>query len=679
MSVLLLIALMLGVFGVRLFQLQVREATVRTDSDVDTFTYYTRVTAARGEILDRNGNILIGNRAAYNVLLFYDVLFSSDDPNENLRRLVQLCSEYDLEIIDHLPVTREKPYEYTTDQYSSAWNGYFNTFLSERDWDPDISAPQLIRRLRDRYNIPDTWTEEEARTVISIRYELDLRHCTNLPTYELVNDIDAPALAALMELNIPGVNVTTSTVREYHTDYAAHILGYVGKMDAEQWEYYKQYDYSMDAEVGQTGLEKAFELQLHGTDGLRATTIAVDGTVIEEHYVTEPIAGNNVELSIDLDLQRVSEDELERAILDLRENGIGSSQSGMDAEGGAVVVMSVKTGQVLACASYPTYDLSTFFEDYNDILEEDYDPLFNRALIATYPPGSIFKMVTTVAALNNEIVEPGFTVVDEGIYTRFADVGYWPRCMLWTTQHATHGRLDVRQALAVSCNYYFYEVGWLTGIDLIDETSKLFGLGESTGIELDEATGHRSNPEVKDELYQGDYSVWYGGDLVATAIGQSENRFTPMQLCSYTATLANRGTRYKATFLSRVLSSDYEELVYDNQPIILNQLEINDAAYNAYKEGMEMAADSGTCAGVFGNYDIQVCAKTGTAEHGSGGSDNASYVLYAPADDPEIAITIYVEKGSQGGNLGNIAKAILDKYFSETGSLDTVPGENRTG
>lgn len=679
MSVLLLIALMLGVFGVRLFQLQVREATVRTDSDVDTFTYYTRVTAARGEILDRNGNILIGNRAAYNVLLFYDVLFSSDDPNENLRRLVQLCSEYDLEVIDHLPVTREKPYEYTTDQYSSAWNGYFNTFLSERDWDPDISAPQLIRRLRDRYHIPDTWTEKEARTVIAIRYELDLRHCTNLPTYELVNDIDAPALAALMELNVPGVNVTTSTVREYHTDYAAHILGYVGKMDADQWEYYKEYDYSMDAEVGQTGLEEAFELQLHGTDGLLSTTIAVDGTVIEEHYVTEPVAGNNVELSIDLDLQRVSEDELERVILDLRENGIGSSQSGMDAEGGAVVVMSVKTGQVLACASYPTYDLSTFFEDYNDILEEDYDPLFNRVLIATYPPGSIFKMVTTVAALNNEIVEPGFTVVDEGIYTRFADVGYWPRCMLWTTQHATHGRLDVRQALAVSCNYYFYEVGWLTGIDLIDETSKLFGLGEATGIELGEATGHRSNPEVKDELYQGDYSVWYGGDLVATAIGQSENRFTPMQLCSYTATLANRGTRYKATFLSRVLSSDYEELVYNNQPIILNQFEINDAAYNAYKEGMEMAADSGTCATVFGNYDIQVCAKTGTAEHGSGGSDNASYVLYAPADDPEIAITIYVEKGAQGGNLGNIAKAILDKYFSETGSLDTVPGENRTG
>ena len=679
MSVLVLIALMLGIFSVRLFQLQVREATVRTDSDVDTFTYYTRVTAARGEILDRNGNVLIGNRAAYNVLLFYDVLFSSDDPNENLRRLVQLCSEYDLEIIDHLPVTREKPYEYTTDQYSSAWNGYFNTFLSRRDWDPDISAPQLIRRLRDRYNIPDTWTEEEARAVISIRYELELRFCTNLPNYELVNDIDAPALAALMELNVPGVSVTTSTVREYHTDYAAHILGYVGKMDAEQWEYYEQYDYSMDAEVGQTGLEEAFELQLHGTDGLLETTVAIDGTVIEEHYVTEPIAGNNVELSIDLDLQRVSEDELEKLILNLRENGIGSSQSGMDAEGGAVVVMKVKTGEVLACASSPTYDLSTFFENYNDILEEDYDPLFNRALIATYPPGSIFKMVTTVAALNNEIVEPGFTVLDEGIYTRFADVGYWPRCMLWTTQHLTHGVVDVRQALSVSCNYYFYEVGWLTGIDLIDETSKLFGLGESTGIELNEKTGHRSNPEVKDALYQGDYSVWYGGDLVATAIGQSENRFTPMQLCSYTATLANRGTRYKATFLSRVLSSDYEELVYDNQPIILNQFEINDAAYNAYKEGMEMAANSGTCASVFGNYDIQVCAKTGTAEHGSGGSDNASYVLYAPADDPEIAITIYVEKGAQGGNLGNIAKAILDKYFSESGSVDTVPGENRTG
>lgn len=675
-ALLVLIAVIAGVFSARLYAVQVRDG--RQDTAPDTYTYYTRVTAARGELLDRNGNLLIGNRAAFNVLLFYDVLFSSDNPNEYLRQIVNLCDERGLKLTDHFPVTTEKPYEYTTDQYSSAWNDYFRRFLNKRDWDPDISAPQLVKRLRERYHIPDTWTEKEARSVISVRYELDLRFCTNLPVYEVVNDIDAVSLAALKELNVPGVSVTASTVREYHTDYGAHILGYIGKMDSPEWEYYQDYDYEMDAEVGKTGLEKAFELQLHGVDGLRQTTIAKDGSVVEEHYVKEPVAGNNVELSVDLDLQMTAEDGLEKLILNLRENGIGSKKSGMDAEGGSVVVMKVKTGEVLACASYPTYQLSTFFEDFNELKKGEYDPLYNRALQATYAPGSTFKMVTTVAALNNKIVEPDFTVLDEGVYTRFADVGYWPRCMLWTTQGATHGLLNVEQALAVSCNYYFYELGWRTGIELIDETAKDFGLGEATGVELFEKTGHRANPEIKDELYQGDYSVWYGGDLVQAAIGQSEHRFTPMQLCSYTAALANRGVRYKATFLSRVLSSTYEELVYDNEPVVLSKFEINDAAYNAYHEGMRMAASSGTASAVFGNYPIKVCAKTGTAEHGSGGSDNASYVLYAPADDPEIAITIYVEKGAQGGNLGNIAKAILDRYYSESGDLDTVPGENRT-
>lgn len=674
----MLIVVVLGIFSVRLYALQIREGGENVANATDTFTYYTRVTAARGEILDRNGNILIANRASFNIMLFYDVLFSSDDPNESLRQLTNLCRESGMEIIDHFPVTMQKPYEYTTDQFSSAWNGYFRTFLNERDWDTDISAPQLVRRLRERYHLPDTWTEEEIRTVISVRYELELRFCTNLPVYELVNDIDAVSLASLMELNVPGVGVTTSTVREYHTGYAAHILGYVGKMNSEEWEYYKDYDYSMDAEVGKAGLEQAFELELHGTDGLRETVITQDGKIVEEHYVKEPIAGNNVELAIDINLQKVAEDELEKLILDLRENGIGAKQAGLDAEGGAVVAMSVKTGEVLACASYPTYDLSRFFEDYNEIRQEKFAPLFNRALTATYAPGSVFKMVTTVAALNNNIVSPDFKVRDEGIYMRFADVGYRPRCMLWTTAKATHGVLDVRGALEVSCNYFFYELGWLTGIDLIDETAKNFGLGEHTGIEIPESVGRRANPEVKDALYQGDYSVWYGGDLVQAAIGQSEHRFTPMQLCSYAATLANRGVRYQATFLRRVLSSDYEELVYQNKPTVLNQFEINDEAYSAYIDGMKMSAKTGTASTIFFDYPIAVCAKTGTAEHGSLGSDNASFVIFAPADDPQIAIMIFVEKGAQGGNLGKIAKAMLDHYFSASGELDTVPNEYRT-
>lgn len=680
-ALILLAALMLGVFSVRLYNVQVVEGSAQEATPSGSYTYYTRVTAARGEILDRNGKVLVGNRASFNIVLIYPVLFSSEDPNGSLRALTNLAVQRGLEIVDHLPVASEKPYEYTKDQYSSVWNDYFKTFLAAREWDSDISAPQLIRRLRERYHIPDDWTEEEARRVISVRYELELRHCTNLPNYVMLEDVDAISLAELTELNIPGVTVEKSTVREYYTDYAAHILGRVADMNPEEYEYYKQYDYAMDAKVGKEGLEKAFELELHATDGMLQTTIASDGTILEEHYVVEPVAGNNVELSIDIDLQKVAEDELEGLILDLRENGLNGTDHGKDAEGGAVVAMSVKTGEVLVSASYPTFRLSTYSEDYNDLLEQDFAPLYNRAVQGTYPPGSTFKMVTTIAAINDKVIKPGYEINDLGIYRRFEDVGYTPRCMLYTTSNgtATHGSINVMEALSVSCNYYFYEIGWMTGIESIDETAKMLGLGESTGIEIYEKTGHRANPETKDALYSGDSSVWYGGDTVSAAIGQSENRFTPMQLCSYTAALANRGTRYQATFLRRVLSSDYEELVRAHTPTVLSTLEISDDAYKAYTEGMRLAVTSysGTSYSLFGNYDVAVCAKTGTAEHGSGGSDNASFVLYAPADDPEIAIAIYVEKGAQGGNLGKIAKAILDVYFSEASAVDTVPAENR--
>ncbi len=676
-----LVLILIGIFSGTMYNIQITQAQNDDSAPPGATTYYTRISAARGQILDRNGNVLVGNRAAFSLSIVNEVLFNSSDPNEALRKLANMCNTLGLEFIDHFPVTKEKPYRYTTEDYSGEWNGYFTDFIIDRGWDTDISAPQLIRYLKDRYNIPQTWTEEEARRVISLRYELQLRYSTNLPVYTLLKDVDSAHLASLTELNTPGLVVNTTTTRVYNTDYAAHILGYIGLMNADEWKIYQDYDYSMDAYVGKTGLEEAFELELHGTDGLLETTISEDGTILEQHYIEEPIAGNNVELSIDLNLQRIAEDELEKMILDLRENGLKGGDAGKDVEGGALVAQSVKTGEVLVCCSYPTYNLSTYFEDYNEILEQDFDPLYNRALQAPYPPGSIFKMVTTIAAIDSGAIEPHTTIYDKGIYERFADAAYYPRCMLWTTQKLTHGAIDVMQALAVSCNYYFYEAAWLTGMDAIDNVSKSLGLGEPTGIELYEDTGRRANAETKAELYEGDGGYWYGGDTVSAAIGQSENRFTPMQLCSYICALANKGTRYNATFLKRVISADYQQLLYESKPTVASQLEISDKAYNAYIEGMRMAASStiGTSYGQFYDYPIPVCTKTGTAEHGSGGSDNASFVIFAPAYDPQIAITIYLEKGAQGGNLGNIAKPILDAYFSESGSVDTLPGENKMG
>lgn len=667
----LLIAVMAGIFGVRLYDVQVTQASQVDHTPSGSHTYRTRVTAARGEILDRNGKVLIGNRASYNLTLIYAIVFSAENPNENLRKLTNLCNELGLEMTDHFPVTMEKPYTYTTDEYSSTWNSYFKTFLDERGWDSDISAPQLIRRLKDTYHLPADWTEEETRRVISIRYELDLRRWTSLPTYVLLNDVDSVSLAAITELNIPGVNVETSTVRQYNTTYAAHILGRIGLMNAEEYEIYKEKDYAMDAYVGKEGLERAFEDDLHGTDGLRVTTISADGTVLEEYYKTMPQAGKNIELTIDIDLQKVSEDALKAHILSLREDD-------GDAEGGAVVVQQVKTGQILACASYPTFDPATYSQKYNELLETDFAPLYNRALQAAYPPGSTYKMVTTIASIDSGTIGRWVEIEDKGIYRRFEDVGYTPRCMLYTTAGATHGYVNAMEALAVSCNYYFYEVGYQTGITKIDEVAKALGLGEATGVELDESVGRRANAETKKLLYSKGYDGWYDADTVAAAIGQSENRFTPMQLACYTSALANHGTRYKATFLQRVLSSDYSELLYESTPVVASQLNISDEAYAAYTEGMRLSVTwaNGTSHYYLGDYDVAVCAKTGTAEHGGNGSDNAAYVLYAPADDPQIAIAVYVEKGTPGSRLAKVARAILDAYFSTSSNVDTVPAEN---
>ena len=667
----LLIAVMAGIFGVRLYDVQVTQASQVDHTPSGSHTYRTRVTAARGEILDRNGKVLIGNRASYNLTLIYAIVFSAENPNENLRKLTNLCNELGLEMTDHFPVTMEKPYTYTTNEYSSTWNSYFKTFLDERGWDSDISAPQLIRRLKDTYHLPADWTEEETRRVISIRYELDLRRWTSLPTYVLLNDVDSVSLAAITELNIPGVNVETSTVRQYNTTYAAHILGRIGLMNAEEYEIYKEKDYAMDAYVGKEGLEKAFEDDLHGTDGLRVTTISADGTVLEEYYKTMPQAGKNIELTIDIDLQKVSEDALKAHILSLREDD-------GDAEGGAVVVQQVKTGQILACASYPTFDPATYSQKYNELLETDFAPLYNRALQAAYPPGSTYKMVTTIASIDSGTIGRWVEIEDKGIYRRFEDVGYTPRCMLYTTAGATHGYVNAMEALAVSCNYYFYEVGYQTGITKIDEVAKALGLGEATGVELGESVGRRANAETKKLLYSKGYDGWYDADTVAAAIGQSENRFTPMQLACYTSALANHGTRYKATFLQRVLSSDYSELLYESTPVVASQLNISDEAYAAYTEGMRLSVTwaNGTSHYYLGDYDVAVCAKTGTAEHGGNGSDNAAYVLYAPADDPQIAIAVYVEKGTPGSRLAKVARAILDAYFSTSSNVDTVPAEN---
>lgn len=681
-TLLVVFALLLSFFSVRMYGLQIND-TGDVVRNSDTYTSYYVVKADRGDLLDRDGNVLVGNRASYNLVFNNFVLMSSTSPNESLLRLVKLCQEQGIEYIEHFPITLSRPYEYTHDQYSSGWYGYFQAYLTNMEIDSDISAPQLIRKLRDRCRIPSEWSDEEARLVLGLRYELALRtEITNLPSYVFIEDVSDDALNAIMELNIPGLDTEVSTVREYHTKYLAHVLGSMTKISAEDWPEYKEKGYSMDAYVGADGLEKAFEEYLHGTDGLLKRVVDSEGNVISETYVELPKAGNNVEITVDLDLQAAAEDALAYAIENMRATG-GASEgtgTGADAEGGAVVAVEVGTGRVLACASYPTYDLTRFREqEYFDQLNNDpMAPFFNRALMGTYPPGSTFKMCTAIAGMENGAISRYSTIVTKGIYTKYD--GLSPACLVYSRHRAVHGTINVSQALSVSCNYFFYEVGDRLTNEQLDTTAKLLGLGEPTGIEVDERIGRRANPETKAALYEGVGATWNPGDQILAAIGQSENRFTPMQLASYTATVANGGTRYACTFLNRIVSSDYSTLVEEKQPEVLSVVPMSEDTKEAIAEGMKDTCKTGTAYAYFRNYStVEVAAKTGTAEHGSGGSNHGSFACFAPADDPQIAIYVYGEKVGTGGYMSTVAQAIMDVYFSRDESSEVVTYENRVG
>ena len=690
-----------GFFALRLFNMQLIETDGKTDN-TKTFTTVTRVKAARGDIRDCNGNVLVSNRASYDLVFNHYVLLSSGKANQSLKNLTDLCREQEIEYIDHFPISTTAPFTSTIDEYNAAWRGYYQAFLSSRNLDSDINPTLLMQTLRTSYKIPAEWTDEEARAVIGIRYEMELRQdITNLSNYVFIEDINSADQAAVLELAIPGLNTESSTVREYHTEYAAHILGYVGAMNSAQWEKYKEVKtedglsaYAMDAQVGQSGLEEAFEEYLHGVDGWRVDVVTADGSIVEQYYRTvevngkkvqqKPIAGQNVELTVDLVLQKAAEDSMKQIFEGLKDQQEGEElKPGYDVEGGAVIAMDIKTGKILVCSSYPTYDLSRFFEDYNQILDAEFDPLYNRALQATYPPGSVYKMSMVVAGIENKIIVPGTQIEDKGIYDKYKNQGFTAKCLIWTESDGTrtHGSINASEALMHSCNYFFYEIGDQLTIDQIDEVAKGFGLGEETGAELANSLGYRANEESKKQLHTGVESYWYVADQIMASIGQSDNQFTPLQMCVYINTLVNRGVRYKATFLNRVVSSDYRELITSSKVEVMSTMPLSDYAYNSAMYGMRLVAENpaGSAWQFFRNAPYTVAAKTGTAEHGGRGSDHGAFACFAPYEDPQIAVVVYGEKVGAGYTLADVAKAVLDSYFNVSTSGDTVQGENQLG
>ena len=618
------------------------------------------VTASRGIITDRNGKVLVSNRLAYT--LVFDRSGFDDDAalNAAILRLVQLCEETGTGWNDTLPIGRVGNFL----RYSNARSETFDKFIEKNDLTSGASGRQLLSELRELYHVDESLSEREARLIVGVRYELHSRD-----SYTFAEDVSTEVLSLITDGRYEGVTIRTASARVYNTALAAHILGTIGPIWQEEWSSsedtgyvgYADKGYSMNDLVGKDGVEKAFESYLRGMDGRRLITTDETGKITGELYTREPQPGGTVALTLDIDLQA----DVEAA---LAETISGMIDKDSNERGGAAAVVSVGTGEVLALASYPTYDLSTFNEDYDELVNDQRLPMFNRATQGIYAPGSTFKMVTAVAALESGIITPSSIIQDRGIYTYYKDPQ--PMCWIYSQTGSTHGRINVSQAITDSCNYFFYEVGRLTGIRTLDSYASQFGLGQSTGIEIGDSSGVLASPEWAESHDQ----EWTDGQTITAAIGQSYNLFTPLQLANYVATLVGGGDHYQAHLLKNVKSYDNSRLLYMYGDKPMNTVEISDSTLSAVTRGMHELTVSGSVAYAFENCVVSAGAKTGSAQVGTDIA-NGVFVAYAPYEKPEIAVAIVIEKGGSGAALANTAVEIINSWFSRAQD-GTAIGEN---
>ena len=692
----LVIALLIALCVGTLYQLQILNGAAYYDASQNNNVTYPAVKAARGNILDRYGRVLVSNRECYNLVINTTRLFGDevDDPNAVILEMVNIVEDSGAEFIDDLPITKSPPFEYTemTDFQRTLLNAYFD----DHDLAEDTTAVELMSYFRTRYDIDNTYSAEDMRKISAIRYALNVRYAINTSSYTFVEDASIDLISDIMGAVGSVIEVESSYVREYNTQYAAHLLGYIGAMTDVEQEQYMVGDnsgYNYDSMVGKDGVELAFESWLHGTDGKSRVTRNSEGTITSTVYEEDPVPGNHVYLTIDIQLQEAVERALENGIIALQlerdqENAEAIANGTPDEvkediQGGAAVVVDVNSGNPLAIASYPTFDASQVYENYAEYLNAEYDPLYNRATIGAYAPGSTFKPLVALAALSESIINTETRIDCEGIFSKYADQGYAPECWIYTQEQLTHGNDNVSEAIRDSCNYFFYTIADMMGIDIMDEYAADFGLGESTGIEIAETTGNMANP---DNHLNYDVDAWVYGDTVQAGIGQSDSLFTPLQLAEYCAAIANGGTRYSASVLKSVRSFDYTRQLYSGETKVMSTVDSADYNWAAVQYGMylfthDINGSSSEAYYAFNNYSyngesIGVAAKSGTSQLGEDITNNALFMCYAPYDDPEIAVAIVVERGRAGSALTNIAKDVLDAYFSLSNPSNSAESEN---
>ena len=651
----------LVLFFAVLYDAQVVHGSENRARSITSNTASETVTASRGIITDRNGKVLVSNRLAY-TLVVDKSSFGKDEAalNDAIWQLIQLCQEQGVTWNDTLPMTTGSSPQLTSKSLTKS----FREYLDGNKLPTDGGSAEVLAAMRKLYKVDDSYTDAQARLIVGVRYELDGRS-----SYTFAEDVSTELLGRITDGKYRGVTIKTAAARVYNTKLAAHILGTVGAIWQEEWRSdestgyvgYADKGYNMNDLVGKDGVEKAFEEYLHGKDGKRLITTDENGKITGELYTREPQPGGTVALTIDIDLQQVVEDTLASTIQ-------GMIDKDSNERGGAAAVIQVGTGEVLAMASYPTYDLETFNQDYDELVKDERLPMFNRATQGVYAPGSTFKLCTSVAALEEGIITPSTIIEDKGIYTYYVDPQ--PMCWIWRQAHTTHGRINVSQAIVDSCNYFYYEVGRLTGIKKLDEYATAFGLGQSTGIEIGDVSGVLASPEWA-EAHDRE---WTDGQTITAAIGQSYNLFTPLQLANYVATLVSGGEHYEAHLLKNVKSYDNSRIIDVYDKGTLNEMHISESTMAAVTKGMhDLTHDS--LQGAFSRCVVEAGAKTGSAQVGTDIA-NGTFVAYAPYDDPEIAIAIVVEKGGSGSLLANAAVDIINAWFTRDGTGATAAGED---
>ena len=701
------------------------------DTQVNNYDYYyassvrsiarsETVEAARGNITDRNGKVLVASRSSYNLTFDASLLEKDEDANESLLRLLQLCQSRGINWVDSLPISRSAPFAYTIDSLDSAARSRFLTYLKDLDEAANalaayllehpallettdeegnrenpaddiladeeldqagkaqalleeltssqltgamlegsgLSATRLIALMRKDFGLSASFSVEEARLVLGVQYEIRSRNLARTDAYVLAEDIDAELISLLNDGDYAGAKITPSSVREYETTYGAHILGYLGKINDSAEKEALGEGYNWNDYVGKDGVEAAFESHLKGTDGTRVVSLNEDGKITGEYYSKEPVPGNTVELTIDLDLQQAAEDALAATITRM------TGEDGDETRGGAVAVVQVGTGEVLALASYPTYDLSTFRQSsiYAALYNDPARPFTNRATNGTYVPGSTIKPLTAVAALEKGIITPTQEIYSPSRWVYPND----PTHSGANCAGGNHGLINVTEAITKSCNYFFAEMGYRMGMDTFREYLQAFGLGEHTGIEIGDYAGTLPSNEAGH-----DQTPW-------ATFGQANQLYSPLQLANYIATLASGGQHCKAHLLKAVKSYDNTEVLAVGDTAPTNVVSMQDSTLEAVKKGMlGYTQPGGSVYNAFRNCVVTAGAKTGTSELGGNQTENGVFVCFAPYDDPEIAVAIVIEHATWGSNLATTGVDILNAYFTadETGSA--VTGENQ--